>query len=473
MKSGDLEPRRQRHQGVRALVAALRIAAAAGPAQARNPEEPENAPPAGTTSTFLDHSKTLPWWFSAEVNSIAQFKFPFNESYSGPNSFRANSEGAISGLFTAFFAYSPQRTMEFILDGEMAVGGGLSSALGLGGYTNLDVVRNPSLSQEPYLARVEWHQLIPLSSTWEVNDDRGPISSMPFVPRHRLELRVGKMSMADLFDINPAGSDSHLQFMNWTVDNNGAWDYAADTRGYTYAAVIEYQGPRLEVRFAEALLPTVANGIELDWKLSVSHAENLEVELKYWRRPGWFGTLRVLGFANHANMGSYREAVVAVRDGLETRPDITLHRHPGSAKYGFGLNLIQELGGVVRLFARGGWNDGANESWAYTEVDNTFEIGADMRGKPWHRDDDKVGLALVTNGLSGPHREYLQLGGVGFLLGDGALDYARETILEQYYNMQIWRGLSMAEDVQLIANPGYNRARGPAWVISMRGHLEF
>jgi len=135
--------------------------------------------------------------------------------------------------------------------------------------------------------------------------------------------------------------------------------------------------------------------------------------------------------------------------------------------------VIQELGGAVRVFSRAGWNDGRNESWAYTEVDDTFEIGADLRGIRWRRPFDKIGLALVTNGLSQPHREYLRLGGLGFLLGDGNLHYARETIVEQYYNIQIWRGFSMAEDLQFIANPGYNQDRGPAWVFSLRGHLEF
>ena len=128
-------------------------------------------------------------------------------------------------------------------------------------------MRNPSLSREPYVARFEIHQIIPLTRDWEENEDRGPITSFKMVPRHRLELRVGKMSTVDLFDINPAGSDSHLQFMNWTVDNNGAYDYAADTRGYTYGLVVEYQGPFVEVRFGEMLMPTVANGIDIDFDL--------------------------------------------------------------------------------------------------------------------------------------------------------------------------------------------------------------
>ncbi len=212
-------------------------------ALAKNPEEPEDAPRAGSDITFLNHDPDLAYWFGIEANSIAQFNPPFHCPYSGTNSFGPDGEGRDLRAATVFTGHRATRTTEIILDGEMAVGGGLSNALGIAGFTNLDVVRNPSLPHDPYVARFQIHQLIPLSDDWEVNEDRGPISSFAYVPRHRLEIRVGKMSTADLFDINPAGSDSHMQFMNWTVDNNGAWDYAADTRGYTYGVVIEYQGP--------------------------------------------------------------------------------------------------------------------------------------------------------------------------------------------------------------------------------------
>jgi hypothetical protein len=459
----------------------------AAPALAKNPEAPETAPQLGTDQTFLDHGRQDPFWYGAEMNSILQTSPGFSAPYTGTNSFRPEAGVAVSGLLTVFTAFRPHRTTELILDAELAVGGGLSSALGMGGFTNLDVVRNPTLSSEPYVARFQIHQLIPLSKDWEPNTDRSPISSFAFVPRHRLELRLGKMSTADLFDINPAGSDSHLQFMNWTVDNNGAYDYAADTRGYTYGLVVEYQGPLVEVRFGEMLMPTVANGIQIDFDLTRSHSEQLEVEIKYSRRARWAGTLRVLYYQNFANMGSYREAINAFDAGTDVAPDVTLHRHPANTKFGFGLNVIQELGGIARAFARGGWNDGRHESFAYTEVDDTFEIGADLAGGLWRRPFDKIGLAFVTNGLSDLHREYLRLGGHGFILGDacdfslpscvrrpaGFLNYGRENIVELYYNLHIWRGAFVAADIQFVDNPGYNQDRGPVWVFSARGHLEF
>jgi hypothetical protein len=229
------------------------------------------------------------------------------------------------------------------------------------------------------------------------------------------------------------------------------------------------------------LMPTVANGLRLDWDLKHSHAENFEVEIKYSRRDKWRGTLRVLYYLNHANMGDYKEANNAFLNGTDPEPDITLHRHQGNWKTGFGLNLIQEIAGVARLFARGGYNDGHAESFAYTEVDDTFLIGGDVSGRLWRRPFDKIGLAFVTNGISGPHREYLKLGGHGFLLGDGNpdqprasnLSYSREDILELYYNVHLWRGLFSAGDIQFIEHPGYNADRGPVWVFSIRGHLEF
>jgi high affinity Mn2+ porin len=416
---------------------------------ARHPEQPETAPPPGSGLSFIDHADESPFWYGAQLNSIFQYHPAFAARYDGPNSIQRDAEWALSHLITAFLAYRPTRTTELIFDPEMALGGGLSQAVGAAGFPNLDVVRNPTLSHAPYPARMEIHQIIPLSDSWVENEDRGPISSMPFVPLHRLELRFGKMSTADLFDVNPAGSDSHLQFMNWTADNNGAFDYAADTRGYTWGLVVEYQGPRFELRLGEMLMPKVANGQDLDFGIADSRADNLELEIKYARAPGWRGTLRLLGYQNHATMGRYRDAIAAVAGMPGAVPDVTASRRRGRVKRGFGINLIQEVASQ-----------------------NTLELGADLTGARWRRPTDRIGLAFVSNGISAPHRDYLRAGGKGFLLGDGRLSYARETIVEHYYNLHVWRGLFFAEDLQLIANPGYNADRGPIWVFSLRGHIE-
>jgi len=172
-------------------------------------------------------------------------------------------------------------------------------------------------------------------------------------------------------------------------------------------------------------------------------------------------------------MGDYREAVDLFLAGKGSRPIIEEAREQGRVKYGFGVNLGQQLSANLRAFGRFGWNEGRHESFAYTEVNQTFALGADYAGDRWHRGHDKAGLAFVTNGISRDHREYLKLGGLGFLLGDGALTYGRENIFEGYYNARFWRGMYGAFDLQHIADPGYNRDRGPVFVPALRLHLEF
>ena len=411
------------------------------------------------------------FWLSGQVNLIRQQHPAFDAKYSGPNSLQPDPEHATSRVVTIYTGFQITQQLEILTDIESAGGAGLSSALGVAGFTNADVVRNPTLGQAPYVSRVMLHYTVPLSKeTTEAT--RNPLSLASTVPVRRLELRAGKMSTVDFFDLNSAGSDSHLQFMNWSIVNNGAYDYAADTRGYTYGMVAEYYARSWAARFGEMLMPTVANGIQLDWNISRARGENLEFEYHSAWLPRRATVVRALGFVNHANMGSYRDAINGYLSGKDAVPDVTLYRRQGRVKYGFGMNAEQELTPLCRAFGRLGWNEGANESFAYTEIDRTAEIGADFRGKPWRRPQDRVGAASVANGISGDHRRYLALGGLGFILGDGNLNYGLEQIFETYYTAHVWRGVSVAIDYQHVTNPGYNRDRGPANVVGFRLHIE-
>jgi high affinity Mn2+ porin len=334
------------------------------------------------------------------------------------------------------------------------------------------VVRSPLWSKAPYVARLMWQQIIPLS-TKSAASARTPLSLFSTLPVRRLELRFGKFSMADFFDLNSYGSDANFQFMNWTVDNSGTYDYAADTRGFTFGAMLEYHERRWAVRFAEGLMPKVANGIHLDADVSRAHAENLEFELHGMLLRHQEAVIRFLSFVNHANMGSYREAIDNFRAGITNKPEITAHALQTTIKYGFGVNFDQPLNDWIGVFGRWGWNEGRRESYAYTEVDQTAQIGVGGNGKPWHRKFDRAGFVFVSNGISRDHREYLELGGSGFLLGDGRLNYGRENILETYYTLHVWRGMFPSVGLQHINNPGYNRDRGPVLVPTLRLHVEF
>jgi hypothetical protein len=436
-------------------------------AQQAPPDEPPEQPP-----TMFPHPKTAPWWVSGQINNIFQGHPGFHALYSGPNSLNAQGGTATSHVVTLYTGYAFNHSTEVLFDLESASGHGLSDAVGLAGVTNLDAVRNPTLGVAPYVARAEIHKVFALSSE-EEDQQRIPTNSiLTKMPVRRLEFRVGKMSLVDFFDINPGGGDSHLQFLNWTADNNGSYDYAADTRGYTYAAVVEYEDRNWGLRFAEGLMPKVANGPDLDFNIARARSENVELELRPTFVKERKTVLLFLSYVNHANMGSYRQAVQAFLSGSMAQPDIVATRQQGRIKYGFGFNFTHELTKNAQLFGRVGWNEGQNESFAYTEVNQSVQIGGDWRATAWHRPWDKFGMTFMSNAISRAHQSYLALGGQGFLLGDGRLTYARENILESYYNAHLWRGLYLSPNVQFIVHPGYNQDRGPVLVGGLRLHLE-
>lgn len=431
-------------------------------------------PPASDTAieTMFPHLANTRFWLSGQANFIFQTHPPFHATFNGPNSLSPNYEKATSRVLTLYSGVRLSNSFEILADIEEAGGTALSTGLGLAGFTNLDIVRNPLLSKAPYLARGMIHKVFAFSSD-KIEADRNPLSLFEELPRRRLEVRFGKFSMVDFFDQNSAGSDTHFQFTNWAIDNNGAYDYAADTRGYTVGLTADYEDRNWGFRFGEGLMPKVANGIDLVWKFWQAHAENFEYELRRGLIPKKGGVIRLLAFLNHANMGIYRQAIEQFEAGLVPKPDITDHLWHITRKYGFGVNLEQSLGHNLTAFARFGWNNGKTESFAYTEVDQSFSGGLVANGTLWHRKLDRAGIALVTSGISEDHQTYLADGGLGFLLGDGALKYGRENIVESYYTAHLWRGIYVGPGLQYIVDPGYDRARGPVLVPSFRGHFEF
>lgn len=459
-------------------------APASAPAQTANGTQPQPAsdPDAESMVTMAPHAEGARYWISGQANVIFQGRLPFHSPYQGPNSFRNSAEYKTSEVETLYTALRPTRSIryntDFVFDVEDASGRGLSEALGLAGFTNLDVVRNPNLGSTPYLARYQVHQTIGLTAK-TVSQEPGPFALATSVPARRIELRVGRMTLPDFFDLNEVGTDSHLQFMNWTVDDDGAWDYAADTRGYTVGGMAEYDDRAWSFRYGIFAMPTVANGTNLDWAFSRAHGQNWEFEWRHSFVRGRAGATRLLFYANRAHMGSYRMAVEDFLNGTDTRlygvtvPTITLHETFGALKYGWEYNAEQEITPNLRVGARVGWDDGATESFAYTEDDQTVELCGDYAGARWRRPIDKIGLAFVSNAIKKDHQNYLHYGGLGFILGDGNLTYGREDITEGYYTWHAWRGLYYSADVQHINNPGYNRDRGPAWVGSVRMHIDF
>jgi high affinity Mn2+ porin len=466
------------------LIFILSIFAAAVPMQSQQADVPSQPPASATaadpapdapsddsTESMLPHFKSSRYWLSGQANFIFQTHPDFRALYSGPHSLSPNYEKATSRVMTLYTGMRINNSTEILVDIEEAGGSALSLGFGLAGNTDLDIVRNPLLSKAPYLGRGMIHKVFALSKD-KVENQRSFLSLFDELPRRRLEIRFGKFSMPDFFDINSVGTDTHFQFLNWTTDNNGAWDYAADTRGYTVGFSADYEDRNWGFRFAEALMPKVANGIDLVWKPWQAHAENFEYELRHGMIPKKSGVVRLLAYTNYANMGIYRDQVTLAEE-TDTVPDITDHPWNITRKYGFGINVEQALTHYLTAFARFGWNNDKTESFAYTEVGQTFAEGVGANGAWWHRKQDRAGVAFVSNAIKKDHQDYLAAGGQGFLLGDGGLNYGREKIFETYYTAHLWRGIYLAPGVQHINNPGYNRDRGPVVVPTFRAHVEF
>ena len=358
------------------------------------------------------------------------------------------------------------------LDVEMARGNGVSHASGLAGITNGDVLRQGTadLGNGPYVARAFLRLSLPLGLAADtvargIDQLAGPVSS------RRVELSAGKFAASDLFDVNRYANSTRSQFMNWGLFQNTAWDFAADTRGYTNGVAAAWITPRFALRVGTFQMPRQANGNTFDSDLRRARGDNAELTLNMLPHGG---IVRLLGYSNHARMGDYVVALARAR-AAASKPDIVADDTPGRRKRGLGVNLEQPLAdkGETGIFARFGRSDGTTESFAFTEAEGHASAGVQVAGGHWGRGADRVGAAYLRHTINQAHRDYLGAGGVGFLLGDGALQYGPETFVESYYRAQLGDVLQVGPDVQYVRNPGYNRSRGPALITSLRVNLRY
>lgn len=414
-----------------------------------------------------------PYLLGTQINVIAQDLRPMRSPYEGPNSLTARGDSKVSHAYGVYGGVDAGHGLQAYLDVEMIRGKGISRVVGLAGPTNGDVLRQGTtdLGSGPYVARAFVRYTRSFSSHQRDTLNAAPDQIPGTVSSHRVEITAGKLAVSDLFDVNRYANSTRQQFMNWSLFQNTAWDFAADTRGYSNGIAIAWIHPVWTLRAGSFQMPHEANGNIFDSDLRRARGDQMELSLTI-PRTGTSG--RILGYVNHARMGNYAEAL-AVGASRGQIPDIAGDDRPGRKKYGFGLNLEQPLTdeGETGVFARFGWNDGKNESFAFTEVDRHISAGAQVSGAHWGRTDDRIGLAGVREGIVPVHRTYLAAGGVGFLLGDGRLTYGAEQILEGYYRLQAGRYLQLSSDVQSIRNPGYNRDRGPALVGSLRVNFRY
>lgn len=422
------------------------------------------APSTGTTAG-------LAWYtlhYQATVIEQGNARFP--AGYTGAQSFRPDPQRAVSVTSTLFMGLRVRPGTEVYANPELAGGRGLSDVFGLGGAPNGETYRVGNPQPNVSVSRLFVRQVFGFGSEVETIDD-APNQLAGTAEVRRVTVVAGKFSLPDYFDGNAYSHDPRSQFMNWALMSQGAWDFPADTRGYTWGLMLEYHEPDWSVRGAVVAEPKAANMLDMDRRIGRANGSVIELERDH-ELSGRRGAVRLDAFLNQAHMGSYDQALADARRTGAT-PDVVRAEAYGRTKYGLSLDVDQELAENLGGFARLGWSDGRNETWAFTEVDDSQSMGVEWKPARWGRGQDRWGLAVAVDELAGPHRRYLAAGGSGFELGDGALHYGPEMIAETYYRFPAAERLFVSPDYQLIVNPGYNRARGPVQVWGVRVHAEF
>jgi len=430
------------------------------------PSSSPDKPPADAGVKPPEEAREQFWNWHVQNTDIVQYHPGFSAKYSGPNSMRAEGEVKETVSLDLLLGLRLWRGAEFHVDGMMWQGFGLSDALGIDGFPNGEAFRLGTDVPNATFSRMFVRQTIGLGGDQEAVED-DPLHLAGKQEVRRLTLTVGKMSAKDIFDNNAYANDPRTQFMNWALMANEAWDFPADSLGYITGFAAELNEPQWALRYGFFQVPRLSNHMAEDFRFFVAWAMVTEFERRY-ALGGHPSTVRLLAYLNQANMGSYQAAV----DSPHQPADIEATRATRQ-KFGFGLNVEQELVKNVGAFMRLGWSDGQNEAWCFADVDHTATLGLSIKGESWHRPSDTFGLAGILNGISSVHQDFLAAGGVGILAGDTALTYGLEEILETYYDFGIWKTVHASIDYQFITNPAFNRDRGPISVIGARLHWEF
>jgi high affinity Mn2+ porin len=461
--------------GGAALLFALSLSGAAF-AQAKGREDaPAQAAPQSDASTSSapaepDAGASDLWVIQAQATYVDQGTLRFHSPYVGANSLNPGTRGRETFDATLFGGVKPWKGAEIWLDPELDQGFGLSDTLGVAGFPSGEAYKVGSWKPYYRTPRLFLRQTLALGGATAAVES-GPNVLPDLATAERLTFTLGKFSIPDVFDNNRYAHDPRADFLNWSIIDSGAFDYAADSWGYTLGGAVEWTTGDWTLRGGSFALSTEPNAETLDTGFA-QHAVVLEAERRF-ELGGRPGAVRLLGYVNRGRIARYDDALAAAAAAGGGVPDVAAVRRNAS-KSGWALNAEQEFATGVGAFLRLSANDGRHEAYDFTEIDRSLATGFAVQGAAWQRPADTLGVALAVNALAAPARAYFAAGGLGILIGDGQLPrYGRERIVEAYYSARFEPGLSVGVDLQQIANPGYNRDRGPVRVYGLRLHAEF
>lgn len=435
---------------------------------------------AQSTSNIAPIADVEAWNAKLQVTFISQRKTAHRAPYAGQNSLGAESASSYSLTSTAYLGWrlagNTAQSTELYFNPELVQGAAFSNLTGLAGLSNSELQKTAGEKPLLYRARLFARQTWGLGGETErVNSEQNQLAGSRSA--QRTVLTVGNFAASDVFDQNAYAHDARTQFLNWSFLTHGAYDYAADARGYSWGAALEYIQPSWALRGGRFIQPKESNGLVLNPRILDSYGDQIEYERSYAlstqgdaQSTELSGKWRALLFRNVAVMGNYADAMQQSNtSGLPPMMDGIRRKQ---SKVGWGLALEQQLSKNLGGFARLAAHDGKTETYAFAEIDRSFSVGIVLGGASWNRPQDKLGVALAMNGLSKSHRDYLAAGGYGFFVGDGRLNYKPERILESYYRLQ-WSQQQLSLGGQWISNPAYNADRGPVRMLHLRWHMEF
>jgi high affinity Mn2+ porin len=411
------------------------------------------------------------WELHGQTAFVFQGYPPFAAPYDGAQSLPSNGQSRETWALSAYLGVRLWQGGELYYNPELLQGFGLAQTQGAAGFPNGEAQR-----AFPY-PRYSTSRLF-LRQTFGLGGEREKVESdldQLFGERDisRVTITAGRYAVQDIFDNNAYANDPRVDFLNFSIWAAGAFDYAADSVGYTWGVTAELNGPYWSTRLGYFLEPAFSDTTVFDLALFSRGGYIGELELRYapYGRPG---SVRLGAWLNSAFAGSYNAAVAlaAVSPGLSPNDTIALTQQ-GRTKYGFYLNLDQEIIDNVGAFARFSWNDGRTEIMSFTDITSSLSGGLSIKGASWGRPGDTIGIGGAVNWISADLASYLAGGGLGIMIGDGALTYAPEVVAETYYSLNVAKGLYVTADYQFIGNPAYNAVRGPVHVFSGRLMAKF
>jgi high affinity Mn2+ porin len=418
---------------------------------------------------FAEDAPSQVWSIHGQATFVEQFHPAFRSPYRGPNSLNPSSNGRETVDATLFLGARIWGGGEIYANPEIDQGFGLSNTVGVAGFPSGEAYKVGKASPYLRLQRLFFRQTFDLGGDIEtVVSGQNQLAGTR--TRDHFTITAGKFSVTDIFDGNMYAHDPKADFLNWSIIDSGAFDYAADAWGYSYGVAGEWTQDWWSLRGGLFDLSRIPNPTELVRGLG-QYELVMEAEARYdiLHMPG---KLSLLSYYNRGRMGAYNNAV-ALALATNSTPDTALVRRPAT-RPGIALNLQQQLTDQLGGFARLSWNDGSQEAYEFTEINRSIALGLALKGGSWSRPDDTIALAGAVNDVSASARRYLAAGGVGILVGDGALPrYGREAILETYYKIALTKWLFPSLDYQFIADPAYSAERGPVSVFSLRLHAEF